>query len=931
MFDVKPVDETGVLDWKKINALKYSHSQVSNEDGMAVEMKSKAYILGVPIDSEAAPIFHDPHFSIEEYEKKVSRYDHHQRDEEIKKIEAQIAKEAMLRKLELEKIAEERRVRAQMLKKEIEEEKQRREQERILYLEIQKRELLKQKEILEKLQQENRSKEMQIALEKEKMQAEKEETIRREAIEKKLQLQKIAEFNRKQQIDYEKSVIEERERKQLEYENKIKENERIKKKEERKKELKKIWWFSEENKRKRKKPSAGGISIETIFTPAEMAFGFDFKSNVAAFTLVAVFVSFSLGGISYASKGFVLKDKVLGVSQDGYDNLKSAISQMAGQDFEGSSDKFSKAVDDFSQGSKQMEEMGAALVSASRFLPFASKLSSGKNALEAGKHFSQAGKALNEVVKQSALLKERGSKEISLLTFLNSAQENISFANSELVKAKENLELIAMDDLPQDKQEKFLLLKQNLPDIISALDFFLDNNHILVDLLGGNGPRKYLFLFQNNTEMRATGGFIGSYGLLDISNGHVRNFFIDGIFNPDGQLKERIVPPTAIQKISANWSLHDSNWFADFPQSAKKAIYFYEKTGGPTADGVITLTPTVLQKLLKITGPIEMAEYGVTLDSENFIELTQYEVEVDYDKQENKPKKILSDLAPLVMERLLSNKDLDNLTKTAQALLEGLEEKHILIYSQNSELQKIISKQRWSGEVLHAPKDYLSVINTNINGYKTDAVIEEKIYHKAQVQDDGSIINTVTVSRKHKGGSSQYDWFNKVNADYMRVYVPQGSKLLEANGHTRETVSEPVDYKSLGFRHDEDVEKEESSIVIDEKSGTRVYDQNDKTVFANWVYVSPGETATVEYKYMLPFRLFNVSFGEGQQVDSYSLVVQKQSGSTGSQFEFILHYPNDYGLNWNFPADMDLSGEKLKFEKKLETDHFLGVVFTKDN
>ncbi|HBR71803.1 MAG TPA: hypothetical protein DEA27_03310, partial [Candidatus Moranbacteria bacterium] len=32
--------------------------------------------------------------------------------------------------------------------------------------------------------------------------------------------------------------------------------------------------------------------------------------------------------------------------------------------------------------------------------------------------------------------------------------------------------------------------------------------------------------------MRATGGFIGTYGLLDISNGHVRDFFIDGIFNP---------------------------------------------------------------------------------------------------------------------------------------------------------------------------------------------------------------------------------------------------------------------------------------------------------------------------------------------------------------------------------------------------------------
>jgi len=141
------------------------------------------------------------------------------------------------------------------------------------------------------------------------------------------------------------------------------------------------------------------------------------------------------------------------------------------------------------------------------------------------------------------------------------------------------------------------------------LEEFNQKQTIFQDLLGYNGPRKYLFLFQNNHEIRATGGFIGSYGVLNVHNGNVKELFVDGIFNPDGQLSVRVVPPKPIQKISTNWSTHDANWFPNFPTSAEKIAWFYEKTGGPTVDGIITLTPTVMEKLLEITGPIEMLEY----------------------------------------------------------------------------------------------------------------------------------------------------------------------------------------------------------------------------------------------------------------------------------------------------------------------------------
>jgi len=655
---------------------------------------------------------------------------------------------------------------------------------------------------------------------------------------------------------------------------------------------------------------------------------FDFKKTALSFGAISASLLLIIAGTSFLSRSFKIKSEVLGISRSAYENFSSAIENVKDQNFAASSVEFSQAYENFSQASEYLNKMGSLLVESSKFFPYVSQLSSGKNVLECGRHISLAGKYINDSAQAAYLLKNPGDEsnieKISLLEIFDRVEKSVKLTEKELEKAQDNLSKIKINDLPKDKRANFLELKAKLPFILKATEDFSNNSFVLTDLLGGNGPRKYLFLFQNNQEMRATGGFIGTYGLLDISNGHIRKFFIDGIFNPDGQLKDKIVPPKPIQKVSAAWSLHDSNWFPDFPASAEKAIFFYEKTGGPTTDGVITFTPTVMRKFLEITGPIEMEEYNVVLDSENFIAKTQYKVEIDYDEEENRPKKILADLAPIVLDKLLNSGDLKTISETLNVLGQALDQKHILLYSRNNDLQKIISDLGWSGEILPASKDYLSVVNTNINGYKSDGIVEENINHQAEIEADGSIVDTVTITRKHNGGNSEYSWWNKVNADYMRVYVPLGSELLEAEGQTREFNDSPLDYESLKFKRDTDVEKEENNMFIDEEAGTRIYHDADKTVFANWVYVSPQETVTVKYKYRLPFKL---EFDKNKSADSYSLLVQKQSGSLGSQFNSTIKYPENYKLEWSCPDEIGKGNEELRFDGNLETDKFVGAVF----
>jgi hypothetical protein len=659
-----------------------------------------------------------------------------------------------------------------------------------------------------------------------------------------------------------------------------------------------------------------------------------FSAGLSAISIIFLF------GTGFAIRGMKLKDTGMVKGQSAFAELISAKDNLKNGDFRGSQVKFENAAKTLGEVSEEIDSMGSILVSATKYIPFLSKLSSASHLIEAGEDISQIGilisGMLEDLKKMGLVLEENGredqeEKKISYLELFKSNEKKMREVSEKLKSVEKHLGQVNLDDVPEESRDKIVEMKKALPEINVVLEKLLEQEKVLVDVLGGNGPRKYLFLFQNNQEMRATGGFIGSYGLLDIFDGRVRQFFIDGIYNPDGQLKEKVVPPSPIQKISAAWSLHDSNWFPDFPRSAEKAIKFYEKTGGPTVDGVIAMTPTVMQRLLEITGPIEMEEYGVTVNKDNFIEEIQQEVEVNYDKELNQPKKILGDLAPKILDKIASNRNLNDITRTLNILLESLDERQIIVYSKNWRIEKMLSASGWSGEILETPKDYLSVINTNINGFKTDGVVDEKIFHKTEVQKDGTIIDTVTITRYHRGGDTDYEWWNKVNSNYMRVYVPKGAQLLSATGHTREFNSPPLDYGALRFHRDPQVEMEESSISIDEESGTRIYEDAGKTVFANWVYVSPKETVTVEYKYVLPFK---ISFDSVGGVETYSLLAQKQSGSFGSQFVSQIFYPKDFGVLWKFPEEgveeLNFSSEiaEIKMEGTLNKDQFIGLAFT---
>ena len=659
--------------------------------------------------------------------------------------------------------------------------------------------------------------------------------------------------------------------------------------------------------------------------PARLNFLKRYRMLWVVFSVVLI----GLTGWVLFQKGQALQASVLRQGEGGYAALLEAADHMKHKDYEKAVVSFEEASSLFTAASKDTAFFTETLIQGMAMVPGLSRAASGKHVIEAGKHFSEAGKPL--AILAEGLMSSKDAyaqgEKISLIQLLYQSKEPLREARISLERAEQSLRAVAIDDIPEEKRDQFLAVRKNLPLVLSLLSGFEKNEFLLEELLGGNGPRTYLFLLQNNHELRATGGFIGSYALVDVSQGVIRRFFVDGIFNPDGQLKENIVPPKPIQKISAGWSLHDSNWFPDFPTSAEKAIFFYEKTGGSTVDGVVTLTPTVMQKLFEVIGPMTLPQYGLTVDAENFIPVIQEQVEVKYDKELNEPKKILVDLSRMLLEKVFSLQDRETTYRLGEALIAGLNEKHVLMYMRHADTQKLVDEIGWSGRVLETGKDYLSVIHSNINGYKTDGVIDETIDHQVVIEEDGSIVDTVTITRSHRGGDTPYEWWNKVNADYLRIYVPKGSELLSSKGTTWEFPEPPLDYERLGFRKDPDVVHEEAGIIVDKKSGVRISLDAGKTVFGAWVYVSPKESVTVEYRYRLPFRLEKKALEESEA--SYSVLYQKQSGSQGSALTTRIVPPLGARVIWQTEPNLIPYERELGREAILRTDIFYGMVFEK--
>ena len=455
-----------------------------------------------------------------------------------------------------------------------------------------------------------------------------------------------------------------------------------------------------------------------------------------------------------------------------------------------------------------------------------------------------------------------------LLKGISERETDLRSAQTAIHRASERLERIPEHGLVGPLQKVTGPLKQQFPLIAQALDQAIPATHLLPPVLGYPTQRSYLFLLQNNNELRPGGGFIGTYGLLKLKNGDIVSLKTDNSYNLDEAAKKLsvIAPPAPMQKYlkARAWYFRDSNWSPDFPTSAKQAIQFYEREGGQkNVDGVIAITPTTVSALLRLVGPITL--HKIEFNADNFTDRLQDYVGQgfkQYGLTESQRKDIIGDMTSELVNRLLSLpvtewKDL------FLVLSEQFSQKQFLMYMQDDAQQSIVVQQNWGGAINGKDgEDYVMAVDANLASLKTDAVMKRTYTYDVKLDGDKATA-TFSIHYQHTG---KFDFrtqntISRYNT-YIRVYVPSGAVLVDSKGaqlrERSQTAGKVTTTTELG-----------------------------RTVFDAFKSIEPGTTSDLVLTYTLP-----TAVAEQLQKNHYTLIWQKQPGMIDPQMNLTLSTPN---------------------------------------
>lgn len=590
-----------------------------------------------------------------------------------------------------------------------------------------------------------------------------------------------------------------------------------------------------------------------------------------AVALILLFIIYN------AVSGFLIYKKAMILAE----NIKTLAASVQSQDLAKMNSELTATKDSLNRLSSTYK-----MVAWEKFLPWAGAyISDGSHAITAAAAGLDAGKLVLTVVEPYADLLgfSNGKAVLGAQTGEETAQDRIDFivktipeltaqipGISEKVKIiQEEISMINPDRYPENF--KGISLRPQLKkaeDLVNEVSVFLVNGKPFLEsvqyLLGADSPRTYLVLFQNDKELRPTGGFMTAYAILKVDNAKVSTVVSSDIYSLDAIYKPEIQAPAPIVKyikgpyvLSQKWRLRDMNWSPDFASAMGIVVPAAQKAGISKIDGVVSVDTQLLVNLLDVIGPIGVPGYGnfstktdprcncpqVIYELESFADV---EGPVIWDPLTGKiiQRPAHSDnrkaiIGPL-MNSILANamgQPKEKIPALLDAGFKSLTEKHVLVYLLDEARQKAVADFGLGGVInKDYPGDYLHINDANLGGRKSNMYAYESVDQNIEVGADGAVTKIVTIT--YQNPEKQDGWLNSVLPTWVRVYVPKGSELITAEG--LEEAADP-------------------------------YEDLNHTVFAGFFKLRPEGVSKVTLKYKLPFKV----------TKEYKLLIQKQPGTDG--------------------------------------------------
>lgn len=541
-------------------------------------------------------------------------------------------------------------------------------------------------------------------------------------------------------------------------------------------------------------------------------------------------------------------------------------------------DLLEKKVDDFDKD-YQVFKVTAQKIYWLSFIPYVKDF---KNAVEAGDLMIEIGKETISAIKPYADLIGFKKGETSFVE--KSAEERLHTAvltldkiltkidpiSKKIALAEEKINQINPNRYP--KKIGNLLLREKIESIkeqfygLSSL--FVDTKPLLKklpEIFGKDEEKTYLVLFQNDKELRATGGFLTAYAIFKVKDGKIRIERSEDIYSLDESIPNHPPAPREIltyHKGVNKFYIRDSNLSPDFVESIKLFNQLYKKSNRAiNYDGIIAIDTKVLVDMLEIFGDTEVngVLFSSKIDKRCDCPQVIYKLFDIVDRptpylRENR-KGILGDLMYALFYKALGFSPSKYWGTLAQQMFINLKEKHILLYFNDSATQQAVEKVNFAGRIKSYSGDYLHINNVNFAGAKANMFVSEIITSKTNFETDG-VKREIVVDYKNPYPHSDCNLergglcLNATLRNWVRIYVPKGSKLINFLGSLKKI---------------------------------QVYENLGKTVFEGYLEVPTQGKAQIKVTYWLPKEI---------NKSNYSLLIQKQPGENNQKLKILIDNKN---------------------------------------
>ncbi len=294
--------------------------------------------------------------------------------------------------------------------------------------------------------------------------------------------------------------------------------------------------------------------------------------------------------------------------------------------------------------------------------------------------------------------------------------------------------------------------RSELDDAGAEADLALEAVEVAPELLGGDGPRRYLVVFVTPVEQRGSGGFIGSYAELTAVGGKIRLVRSGSVRDLTSGFPADDIELTGLEEYRRRYDRYNVGDFRDltfsphFPYVAEAIRQVYPQVGGAPLDGVISMDPVGLAALLEFTGPVTVEGFDRTLTAENaaqFLLVDNYSLFPDTDAQND----ALAELVEVTFD-LLTTGNLPGPRRIGEVLGPVTAEGRIRLWSPDSAEQALFARLGATGAfpTLEPDRDFLAVVGQNGGPNKIDAYQRRTVDYRVAVDDGGELRATATVT-----------------------------------------------------------------------------------------------------------------------------------------------------------------------------------------